>query len=797
MRSRCLLTLAAAGISCAAAAYNKPPQAVLDVLNAPAAPTLSVSPAHTHAILAEAARYPPIAEVAQPMLRLAGLRINPRNNGPHSPVPARSRSFVLKRLADGSEIPLALPPDPRMGPVHWSPDGARFAFTNAAETSIELWIGETASGRTHKLAGLRLNAVTGNPVSWLPDSRTLLVRLTPSARGLPPVRSAVPSGPNIQESSGKAGPVRTYQDMLTSAGDEDLFEYYAASQLAYVDSASGRAENVGGPGIVASALPSPDGAYVLVTRVHRPFSYLHPYNEFPREIEVWNRAGALIRRIASLPLDDRVPIEGVHTGPRAVNWIASEPAAAVWVEALDGGNPKEKVPHRDRLLALRAPFTGEPVEWFKTKDRYRAIHFGSKPDLTLVDEYERDKRTLRTWRVDPGKPGAPGRLIWSRNIQDRYRDPGQPLTETLSNGRLAMIAQGSRVLLSGLGAGPAGERPFLDRFDLETGTAERLFRSGPAEYETVVAALDASGSRIVTRRESATDPPNYFLRSGNAAPVALTRYTDPAPQLRRIRKQLVTYPRADGVPLSFTLYLPPDYTPGARLPTVLWAYPREYNDADTAGQVSGSPNRFNTFSGSTHMFYLLQGYAVLDDAAMPVVGDPETANNTYVEQIVMDAKAAIDKAVEMGVTDRARVGAGGDSYGAFMTANLLAHSDLFRAGVARSGAYNRTLTPFGFQSERRTFWEAPELYLKMSPFVSANKINEPLLMIHGEADNNAGTFPIQSERLYQAVRGHGGTARLVMLPHESHGYVARESIEHTLAEMIEWFDRYVKGADTK
>jgi dipeptidyl aminopeptidase/acylaminoacyl peptidase len=274
----------------------------------------------------------------------------------------------------------------------------------------------------------------------------------------------------------------------------------------------------------------------------------------------------------------------------------------------------------------------------------------------------------------------------------------------------------------------------------------------------------------------------------------LTHYKDPAPQLRSIKKELVTYKRPDGVQLSFTLYLPPDYKPGERLPTIVWAYPLEFNDAGTAGQVVGSPNLFTTLNGNSILFMLTQGYAILDNATMPVVGDPETVNNTYIEQIVASAKAAIDKAVDMGVTDRNRVGVGGHSYGAFMTANLLAHSDLFRAGVARSGAYNRTLTPFGFQSERRTLWQAPEMYARVSPFMYADKIKTPLLLIHGEADNNPGTFPVQSERMYQAIKGNGGTVRLVLLPLESHGYVARESVEHVLYEMISWFDRWVKPA---
>jgi len=308
--------------------------------------------------------------------------------------------------------------------------------------------------------------------------------------------------------------------------------------------------------------------------------------------------------------------------------------------------------------------------------------------------------------------------------------------------------------------------------------------------------LTDDAAQFITRRETPTDAPNYFIRSAGASAdrKPLTQFPDATPQLRGIKKQLVTYKRADGVQCSFTLYLPPNYKEGTRLPTVVWAYPLEFNDAGTAGQITGSTQRTTQIVGPSHLFFLLEGYAVLDNATMPVVGDPETVNNTYVEQIVMSAKAAIDKATEMGVTDPERVGVGGHSYGAFMTANLLAHSDLFRAGIARSGAYNRTLTPFGFQSERRTLWEAPDMYIRVSPFMVAQKINEPILMIHGEADDNTGTFPIQSERMYQALKGHGATVRLVMLPFEAHGYSGRESIDHVLYEMLSWFDKYVKNA---
>ena len=783
--------------------YQKPSQEILDILNTPAPPALGVNPTRTYATLSQSERYPSIAEVSQPMLRLAGLRINPRTNGLHL-APA-SFSITLVRLSDGVKTPVSLPAKARAGALRWSEDGKQFAFANSTPAGIELWIGDPTSGKARKIEGVKLNAVLGDPIDWLPDNRTLLVKAIPASRGMPPVEAAVPVGPSVQESLGKAGPVPTYEDMLTNPHDEDLFEYYATSQLAKVDSAGGTITALGKPGLLETVTPSPDGANILVVRAHRPFSYLHPAREFPKEVEIWNRSGEIVYKVASLPLPERVPLGGVEPGPRQCRWIASAPASLMWVEALDGGNPKERVPHRDRLLAIQAPFKGQPAEIFKTEQRFTGIQFGK--DFALVEDYDRNTRVLRTLEIDPSKPNAEAKLIWSRNQQDRYKDPGRPVERRSLGGRgpgagfpgaggggeSMLVQSGDTILLFGRGASPQGDRPFLDRYNLATGQSERLFHSAETGYETVDAVLDEQGARFITRRESPSEPPNFYIHNG-ASEKALTEFKDPTPQLRRITKQLVTYKRPDGVPLSFNLYLPPDYKPGTRLPAVLWAYPREYNDAATAGQVSGSLQRFTTITGYSELFFLLEGYAVLDDAAMPVVGTPETVNNTYVEQIVADAKAAIDKAAEMGVVDPNRVGVGGHSYGAFMTANLLTHSNIFRAGIAESGAYNRTLTPFGFQSERRSFWEAQDIYLKMSPFLLADKIKVPVLLIHGEADDNTGTFPIQSERMYEAIRGNGGTVRLVFLPDEAHGYRAKETIEHVLWEKLRWFDKYVKNA---
>jgi len=787
-----LLLLASFGIAFSEETYKQPPKAIREVLNARPTPQLALSPARDYGLLLESLRYPPIADLAQPMLRLAGLRIDPNTNGPH-----QSSYFVvltLKRIADGAESKIALPPNPKIGRPEWSPDGKHFAFTNTTPAGIELWICDTAA-KARKLMGLTINAAYGDPHQWMPDSRELLVKLIPAARGKPPAKPAAPAGPNAQESSGKPAPVRTYQDLLTSPYDENLFDYHTTSQLALVDTVSGKITPVGRPAIFQTASPAPDGKHLLVARVHRPYSYLHPVFEFPKEVEVWDRAGKVVHKLASLPLADTVPIEGVPTGPRQYHWRPTAPATLAWVEALDGGDPRTKVPHRDRILMLAAPFQNAPVELAKTEHRARGLYWGERDELLLFGDYDRNRRWVRMFAHSAGNPSQAPRVLWSLSMRDRYNNPGQPVFRTLKSGHRAVLQNGDSIFLEGEGASPEGDRPFLDRLDLKTLKTERLFRCDASSYETVLNLLNDDGTRFITRRETPNDPPNYFLRSlPSGERKALTSYPDPAPQLRGITKQLVTYKRADGVQLSFTLYLPPGYKSGARLPTVVWAYPLEYNDPTTAGQVTGSTQRFTSIPGPSHLFFLLEGYAILDNASMPVVGDPETMNNTYVEQIVSSAKAAIDQAAGMGVTDPNRVGVGGHSYGAFMTANLLAHSSLFRAGIARSGAYNRTLTPFGFQSERRTLWEAPELYVRMSPFMYAHKIRDPILLIHGEADNNPGTFPIQSDRMYQAIRGNGGTVRLVTLPHEAHGYAGRESVQHVLYEMIAWFDKYVKNA---
>ena len=768
-----------------ATGYLTPPSEIVDILDAPPTPQILVSPTRdTVALLARPAM-PSIAEVSRPMLRLAGFRLNPRTNGPHRS--GGVNRVTVKRIDDGAEHVFDAPRETSLGDFEYSPDGSYLLFTLTRYNGIEAWVMDTATGQPRPISHASVNAAWGNPCDWLDEGATVLCRFKASARGAPPAPPEVPAGPNIQEHRGGAAPIRTFQDLLQNAHDEALFEYYFTSQIGTVDLATGRRTAIGRPGLYERVSASPNGEQLLTVEVERPYSWLVRASSFPKDVTVRNRSGEIVASIARLPLADAVPIGGVPTGPRRFTWDPTRPATLVWVEAEDGGDPRATVPHRDRVLAHAAPFDGEAAEIARTEYRFSGISW-TADGTALLTENDRPTRWTRTTLLD-----ADGgrRTLWDRSTEDRYADAGRPLAVRRPGGVVVRQIDGA-IYLTGNGASPDGDRPFLDRLDLATLESERLFHSAGDAYEVPLAPLSDDGSLVLTRRETRTEPPNYLVRDLDADTAEpLTAFEDPAPQLAGISKELITYERADGVQLSGTLYLPPGYQDGDRVPMLVWAYPREYVDPRLAGQVTGSDNRFTAIRGASHLLLLTQGYAIFDGPTMPIIGPGETANDTYVEQLVASAQAAVDTVVALGVTDRDNIGIGGHSYGAFMTANLLAHSDIFQMGIARSGAYNRSLTPFGFQNERRTFWEATNIYAAMSPFFHADKLTEPILLIHGEIDNNSGTFPIQSARMYMALKGHGGTVRYVTLPNESHGYIARESVLHAVAEMLNWANRHL------
>jgi dipeptidyl aminopeptidase/acylaminoacyl peptidase len=774
--------------------YRLPPQEVIDIVDAAPTPSVSISPDHQRMLLIERSAMPSIDEISRPWVGLAGLRIDAANNGRQAF--GLNTGLRLRKGLAGEAKPIELPAGARITTPRWSHTSQHFGFTIVEDTNISLWVCDANTGEARELTA-GLNTIHGGGWRWMPDGNSILAHVIPTERGPAPAKSRVPSGPATQETAGDRSPVRTYQDLLSTPYDEALFAHLSTSQLEILSVDGTRAEEIGPPSMILSAAPSPNGEYLLVTRMERPVSYLMSYRSFPRSIEVWGVKSGERAVMARIPLAEGIPLGGVTTEPRNFQWRAGVFSTLVWVQALDGGDPKAEAKLRDQWWM--APIGAEPRRIIATGHRASGLTWMADPDLVLASEYDRDRRWTRTTLYDLGSEDAEPVVLDDRSVQDRYGNPGSLVTEADPSGRSVVRQDGDWVYRRGAGDSPEGQLPFLDRQNLKTLETERLWRCEPKSYERAVALLapedDGAMSRFLTVHESKTQPPNYFLRDLRDPKHwnQLTQFADPTPQLRGITKQLVKYERADGVPLSATLYLPADHQEGQELPLVVWAYPREFNDPSTAGQVTGSPWRFTRIRGSSHLFFLTQGYAIMDGATMPIIGDAETMNDTFIDQIVSSAQAAIDKAVDMGVADGTRVGVGGHSYGAFMTANLLAHCDLFDAGLARSGAYNRTLTPFGFQSERRTLWEAPDAYAKISPFFHADKINEPMLMIHGAKDNNSGTYPIQSERMYHAIKGNGGKARLVMLPEESHGYRARESVLHTLAEMIDWFDRHVKG----
>jgi dipeptidyl aminopeptidase/acylaminoacyl peptidase len=794
-----------------ASSYDKPPQAVLDVLHAPSPPQPSMSPTHETILLVTWTDYPPMARVAEPFLKLAGVRIEPRNHSRHDTtggygITPCAIDYVLTKVADGSQIHVALPPGVCAGSPVWTADGKRYAFRNYAADAVELWTGEASSAEVHRAAHVRLNEMLGSTMQWMPDGQSLLVKLVPDDLGPPPPAPTVPPGPSVQETNGEKGQSSTYEtrDTLRDKHDEDLFDHYVAAQLALVDAATGNVTPVGRPGAFDDVARSPDGQHILVETIHKPYSYVTAYDRFPRDVAVWDRAGNVEHPVASIPLADRVPIHGVRTGPRDFDWRATEPATLVWAEALDGGDWNTKVPARDKTLMQKAPFTTPPVEIARTEQRFGGFTWGERPELALLTDYDDNRQWTKTFTLDVDDAKTKPHLLWDMSSREHYKHPGSPVMRVLPDGEWVIQQTGDAIYLSGQGSSPEGDRPFLDRLDLKTGKTERLFRSEKTAYEWFFALLDPAARTFVTWHQSPSDPPNALLRT-LGAPVAspaagepayastttaITHIPDPTPAVRAIKKRLVKYKRKDGVDLSFTLYTPPGYQEGTRVPTILYAYPLDYADASKAGQVTGSEQTFTRLR--QYRLLLLAGYAILDNAAFPIVGDPKKAYDKYLEQLVADAKAAVDKAVEIGVADPDRIGVTGHSHGALMTANLMAHSDLFRAGVATSGSYNKTLTPFGFQNERRSVWQAQPVYLQASPFFFADKMKGPLLIMHGTDDSNPGTTPLQAEKLYEAIRGNGGVARLVMLPHEPHWYSAMESNEQLLYEMIRWFDRYVK-----
>lgn len=782
--------------------YQQPPQQILDLVDASTAPSVLLDDAGENVVMLYRDAYKSINELSEIELRLGGLRINPKTN-----IGSRTNywnNIRVKKATDATAKQISgLPENPRLSNFSWSPNEKMIACLNTTSAGAEVWILDLEKAVVKKVTPASVNANMGDAINWFKDNNAMLVKMLPASRSaLINTAEAVPTGPTISVSDGAKAQNRTYQDLLKNPNDEANFETLAYSELKKV--------SIGG--MVSDFLPkamyrnisfSPDGSYVMVSEIQRPFSYLVPYTRFPYKEIIYDKSGNKLQTVNEVPLDEVRPkgFMATRTGKRNFSWRADKPSSLVYTEAQDGGDPETKVDYRDIVYELQAPFTGSGNQILKTINRFSSITWGNDNTAVAYDYWWNDRNT-KTYLFNPSNGGKEAKIISDRNYQDQYSDPGDFVTKRNKYNRYVLEMNGDHAYLMGDGYSEEGQFPFIDEYNVTTEKTNRIYQTRYTDKkERLYDAIDMKKGKILVRIESQNEYPNYYFRDINKkeALTPVTSFENPYKSLQDVHKEVIAYKRADGLQLEGTLYLPVGYDKEKKekMPMILWAYPREFKDKNSASQSTSNPNEFIYPYYGSPIYWVTRGYVVLDDAAFPIVGEgDEQPNDSFRKQLVGNAKAAIDAVDSLGYIDRTRVGVGGHSYGAFMVANLLSHSDLFAAGIARSGAYNRTLTPFGFQSEERSYWDSPETYNTMSPFMHADKMKTPLLLVHGEADNNSGTYPLQSERYFNALKGLGAPARLVMLPKESHGYRAKESILHLLWEQDTWLEKYVKNKNS-
>ncbi len=779
--------------------YQQPPTDILDLVEAPLAPAVQIDSKGENVVLIYRNAFKSIAELSEKEMRLGGLRINPKTN-----IGSRTTFYnnlkVKKATAQEAKQVTGLPENPRLSGFRWSPNQKMMACLNTTTAGVEVWVLDIEKATFKKIAEASVNANMGNAISWFNDNSALLVKTLPkNSKGLIDTAEAVPTGPTISVSDGEKAQNRTYQDLLKNTNDEHNFEQLALSELRKVN-LDGSSSNFLPAAMYRRVSFSPDGNYILISKIKKPFSYIVTLNRFPYDETVYDLSGNLVATVNDVPLNEVQPkgFMATRMGKRSLSWRADKPNTIYWAEALDKGDPENEVTHRDAVYQQMAPFKAKPQLVTKTINRYSGITWGND-QIAVAYDYWWNTRNTKTYIFNPSDSKQEPTKISDRSYQDRYSDPGEFVTTKNRMGKNVLEIIDNEVFLMGDGFSEKGQFPFVDRMNLKTLETTRIYESQYTDkLESLYSAIDMATGKVLVRIESQTEYPNYYFRDirQKDAVTAVTSFQNPFKSIQGVHKEVITYDREDGLELEGTLYLPIGYdiAKKEKMPMILWAYPREFKDKSSASQSTTNPNEFIYPYYGSPIYWVTRGYVVLDDAAFPIVGEgDEQPNDTFRTQLVSNAKAAIDAVDELGYVDRERVAVGGHSYGAFMVANLLSHSNLFAAGIARSGAYNRTLTPFGFQSEERSYWDSPETYYSMSPFMHADKMKTPLLLVHGEADNNSGTYPLQSERYFNALKGLGATARLVMLPKESHGYRAKESIMHLLWEQDTWLETYVKN----
>jgi len=794
-----LLFLSYLGIAQENVTYQKPPKEILELADFERAPSVSMDTKKEYMLLSYRNTYKSLDDLNQEEMRLGGLRINPITN--ISSTVTYINNLKIRKIKDKNEVQVkGLPENAKITNVSWAPNEKVIAFTNTTSNGVELWTIDVATAQAKKITSDNLNANLGNPYSWMKDSQQLLIRVIPANKPkLIDEKKDLPKGPIISESEGKVSQNRTYQDLLKNKTDEANFEALVTSELKTVD-LNGLMKNFKSTGMYAGETFSPDGNYLMITTIEKPFSYIVPLSRFPQKTTVYDSNGKEIKVVNEVPLTEIMPkgFSSTRTGKRSMGWRADQPATLHFVEALDGGDQANKVEFRDELFLWEAPFNQAPKSLMKIPQRYGGVMWGNANTAIVMDSWY-DTRNTKAYLINPSNPAMAPKVIEDRNSQDVYSDPGSFEMKKNEFGRYVIAIENNKGYLIGDGFTKEGQFPFIDEFDFGTLKTKRLYTSNMKDKkEDLMSIEDLKKGDVLVMIQSKNEYPNYYYRNLKSKKLTpITAFKNPFESLNNVHKEVITYQRKDGVTLSGTLYLPAGYDrtkKDKKLPLLIWAYPREYKDKNSAGQSTQNPNEFTFPYYGSFVYWVTRGYAVLDDAAFPIIGEGTAEpNDTFIEQLVNNAEAAINAVDKLGYINKSKVGVGGHSYGAFMTANLLTHSNLFACGIARSGAYNRTLTPFGFQSEQRNYWDVPQIYNGMSPFMNAEKMKTPMLLTHGEADNNPGTFTLQTERYFQALKGLGAPVRMVILPKESHSYVAKENILHLLWEQDQFLEKHLKN----
>ncbi|RTY86484.1 S9 family peptidase [Flavobacterium sp. RSP49] len=779
--------------------YQKPSQSILDLADYERAPSVSMDTKKEYMLLTYRNTYKSLDDLNQEELRLGGLRINPITN--ISSTVTYVNNLKLRKIKDKNEVQVTgLPTNPRISTIGWSPNDTKISFSHTTASGVELWVIDVTSAKATKLTEATVNANIGSPFSWMNDNETILVKMLPKNRAaLLDAKKDLPTGPIISNADGVKSQNRTYPDMLKNKNDEINFENIMTSEL-YKVNLNGIATLFKNAAMYAGESFSPDGNYLMLTTIQKPFSYIVPLSRFPSKSVIYDKAGNEVKVVNEVPLTEIIPkgFMAVRKGKRNMSWRTDKPATLAYAEALDGGDPANKVEFRDEVFLWNAPFNLSATSLVKTPQRYDRIIWGNDTVAIITDEWY-DTRNTKTYAINPSNPSQAPKVIFDRNSQDVYSDPGNFETRKNQYNRYVLAIENDNAYLIGNGFTKNGQFPFISEFNLKTLQAKRLYTSTYTDKkEDVLEIEDFKKGTVLVQIQSKNEYPNYYLRNikqkNKLTPI--TAFKNPFESIKNVSKEVIKYKRKDGVELSGTLYLPVGYDKikKEKMPLLIWAYPAEYKDKNSAGQSTQNPNEFTFPSYGSFVYWVTKGYVVLDDAAFPIIGEGTTEpNDNFMTQLVDNAEAAINAVDALGYINRKKVAVGGHSYGAFMTANLLTHSNLFACGIARSGAYNRTLTPFGFQTEQRNYWETPEVYNTMSPFMNADKMKTPMLLVHGEADNNPGTFTLQTERYFQALKGLGAPARMVILPKEAHGYVAKENILHLLWEQDQFLEKYLKN----